>query len=649
MQKIRSAVEAYAADARAALRIAPVEVAIGLVTATTLSWAIEVDALEEWSRIGLAALIAFPLVFTASTLYVAGVMRTGKRWVYTSAVLVAVALYVALLFDHQRPAEVWRAGILGAAALVVPTLTPTMMRARSVPQREWFWLFNTRLLLRLVTVIGFAAALMVGLWAAVGAVSGLFDVRIGWKAYAHVASVLLLGFAPWAIAGGIPLIARESAPAVDQALVYARRVGLYLLLPLLAVYIAILYAYAVRILFVTELPRNLVSPLVLAAGAMWLLAAIVLEPFHWLPRMPGVARIVRVLPILILPLVVLGAWAIALRIQEYGWTEFRYIRLVALAQLGILATIGLLRLLRREAPPLFSIPLVIALLLVPSALGPWSAPAVSKGSQRAVLAQSLRDAGFTSLPVPIPSDSAESYRDIAPLTYERLTGSTRYLILHFGARGLEGLLSGDVSSLRHGADAGYRLGLMPGEDGGERRVIHAYLPAGTAIPLPDGGDLYHIEAGFGGAAPHEAKVGEVTLRVEAGGTDMVVLAPGAPPLTASLIRFAESVQARVLDHNPRSSGVGPNRIRMRYLQGELGPNEGVLQLMDPTGQPRGLLVIRNVGLATGPDPWRTELPSPGAAANTGGWTLERLDAFLIVFTKPRTSNQRSGLRSPPSR
>ena len=50
VRRLRTGIQAYAEDARLALRMAPVEVALGLLTAATLSWAIEADAklVADW-------------------------------------------------------------------------------------------------------------------------------------------------------------------------------------------------------------------------------------------------------------------------------------------------------------------------------------------------------------------------------------------------------------------------------------------------------------------------------------------------------------------------------------------------------------------------------------------------------------------------
>ncbi len=635
IRRIRSGIQAYLEDARTAMRVAPVEVGLAVITASTLSYALASDTIAGWIRIAAAAAIAFPLVFTTSALAAAESLSPMRRWMITGGVLLGAAAYAVYLFDPRSPAEVWRGAMLAAAALVVPTLTPAWTRADSTPRREWFWLFNLRLGLRAFTVYGFATTLMVGLMLAAGAIGGLFDVRIPSDTFAHIMGALLIGFGPWALVGGMRGLVREGVPP-GEALIYARRVGLYLLLPLLAVYIGILYAYAVRIVFVTELPHNLVSPLVLSAGVLWLLATLVLEPFHWLPRLPGVARILRVVPILILPLVMLGGWAVALRIQQHGWTEFRYFRMVALLDLAILAAVGLVRFTRRQAPPLYSIPLVVMTLLVPAVAGPLGAPAVTKQSQRARLAAALRDAGFATLPAELGPEERATSKAVPADIYHRIVAGTEYLVQHFGSGALDGLIAGDVAGLNRAGDAAVRLGLSPAADGSERLSIQATAAAVGGVPVDAPAVLYGITTGFTeDSTGISAVVGDFTLTLDSNGSRLVVTRAGASPVSAPLGPLIESIELKAEPTEARRASperVGPEGVRMLYLQAEFSASDGVLDLLDGDGEPRGQLIVRGINLVRGPDPFRREPQVP--SANENAWTIEHLNALIVLRGDP---------------
>ncbi|HUP19006.1 MAG TPA: DUF4153 domain-containing protein, partial [Gemmatimonadota bacterium] len=455
MSRILAGFRGYAADARAALTHAPVEVGLGWLVAFSASWAIAVQdagVLEAWTRLGIAVAIALPIVFGASILHAAGAIEGPTRWGITAGALAAGALYGAFFFEPVL-SEVWRSWLLFGASVSVLTLTPLAMPARAsygerdatgrwsalAAERSRFWIFFQRGVARAITVYGMALLLATGLSGAIASVDTLFNLHAAdGETYFHVFAWIVIGVGTWAMAGAALDLAATQDVDRELALAWARRVGLYLLLPLLLVYTAILYAYMARIAFLAEVPQNLVSPLVLVAGAMWLAGAIVLEPFHWLEDSPVAARILRFFPWLAVPLVALGMWALWLRVDQYAWTEFRYVRMAALAGLLALAIAGIAHRLRGRPPILKEIPIAMALLFLFSATGPWGAAAASLRSQQARLVE-LTAAVDTGAVAGDPDDPpAQGARPLtrggrAPTTEEtELAEVVRYVRDHFG-------------------------------------------------------------------------------------------------------------------------------------------------------------------------------------------------------------------------
>jgi 4-amino-4-deoxy-L-arabinose transferase-like glycosyltransferase len=164
----------------------------------------------------------------------------------------------------------------------------------------------------------------------------------------------------------------------------------FLVPPLLVIYGAILYAYVIRIGITGEVPKNLVSPMVLAAGGLAALALLLFDPR---PERGPADRALRWAPPLFLPLSVLGAAAILMRVDQYGWTEFRLLRLLLLLVMAGLAAAASLLLVRRRRFPLHVMLLVLAAALVLTASGPWGAVAVARRSQQARLDTALPDRG----------------------------------------------------------------------------------------------------------------------------------------------------------------------------------------------------------------------------------------------------------------
>lgn len=446
---IRRTLNAYAADARAAFTAAPVEVALGLLLSVLFSLYAR-NRIEDFDFVRAAASVAlaFPLVFALSVLRSRGVISAAARWGGAAAVLAACAAFGALLLREDREADGWRWMALAAAAVLLLVMTPALpWRAR---ERRAEWAFAWRLVVRVVGIGLYSAALFALLAGAVGAVVTLFDLGRPEHLYTDLAGAVFFAFAPWILVGGIHRLSAPAEPGVPLAV---SRLGTWLYAPVLVIYLLILYAYAGRVLITGELPRNLVSPLVIAAGLIGLIGAVLLEPVHEDDEHRGLSMLVRGIPALLLPLVPLAMWALLARLDEYGWTEFRYLRLAAVVAIGILAVMGTARWIRRRPPLLSSVPAVLAGVALISAIGPWSATAVSRRDQTARLRGEFHEARID--PRSLPADSV--WVDSASL--RRIDSGIRYLVEAHGVAALKKVIPAAPDSLRPAWRVAERLGL----------------------------------------------------------------------------------------------------------------------------------------------------------------------------------------------
>jgi hypothetical protein len=616
MNRILAGFRGYAADARAALTWAPVEVALGWLVAFSASWAIAVQdagVLETWTRLGVAVAIALPIVFAASILRAAASIRPATRWAITGGALLVGAVYGGLVF---RPviSEAWRSWLLLGASIALFTLTPLLQRGPAPPaagppwnalaaERERFWIFFQRVALRAITVYGMAILVAIGVSAAVASVDTLFDLSAtDEETYLHIFAWIVIGIGTWAMAGGAPDLAAEVRLDRELALTRARRVGLYLLLPLLLVYTAILYAYMVRIAFLAELPENLVSPLVLVAGALWLAGAIALEPFHWLADGPVAARIIRFFPWLAVPLVALGIWALGIRVEQYGWTEFRYVRMAALAGLLALAVSGIARRLRGRPPILKEIPITVAALMLFAATGPWGAPATSLRSQTGRMADLAAAAEAEAAASGLAARTGRASEE------EIEAGEVvRYLRDHFGMEAAERVVSAPLLA---------RLDSLNLLWGGRRDPdarpamvqIYANGDVANGVPNVPAGTLYRISA-------HEQRfmpAGGEGVRAALDGTRILFEVDGVS-LVADVSALADTMVARANREHGETGGAlsaraanltlgrGEQLVRLRAAGGA-GPGGADA---GAAGAGAGAVILESLGI---------EMPVDGTAA-----------------------------------
>jgi hypothetical protein len=490
---------AYAADARAAVAAAPVEVALGVLLAAALSASFRSDAFAEdgMARLAASVALAFPVVLAVSAAAARGVLSPAARWGATAAALALAGLYGAVGFDPERSAAGWRWAALAASAVLLLLGSAALPWRRRDPAAVWA--FAARLLTRTAGIVLYAGALFLLLAGAVAAVVSLFELSPPRHLYGDLAGWIFFALAPLILVGGLRRLVAPPEPGVPPAVAL---LGRWLYAPAVVVYLAILYAYGLKIAVTGELPRNLLSPLVIAAALIGLLGGALLHPVHADAAHRSLSRLVRAVPALVLPLVPLALWGLLARLREYGWTEFRYLRLALVVALGCLALAGTVRLLRRRPPLLAAIPLGLAAVLALSALGPWSAMAVSRRDQSARLRTALAAAGVD------PARSAADTTVVDDETYARIDAPARYLRQAHGPEALLAVVPGLPRAEAEQWDVGHAMGLRRACARTDRTRVA--IEWGQGVSVVSGGRLQEVEVHVG----REAEAAGVRLRLE---------------------------------------------------------------------------------------------------------------------------------------
>jgi phosphoglycerol transferase MdoB-like AlkP superfamily enzyme len=189
-----------------------------------------------------------------------------------------------------------------------------------------------------------------------------------------VAPVSFLAFAPRNFTD--PITAREEGDFTMRAVAALVK---FVLVPLLLVYTAILYAYAIKIVLAWELPTGTLGSMVvdylLVGAATLLLGYPVRETGGTLVRLFWRYWVwLAALPVVLLFI------AVSRRIGDYGLTEDRYLMVLVGVWALILAAI---RVLRGGDFDLRLVPGVLALLLLAASFGPGGMIGFSILSQKA--------------------------------------------------------------------------------------------------------------------------------------------------------------------------------------------------------------------------------------------------------------------------
>lgn len=186
-----------------------------------------------------------------------------------------------------------------------------------------FWLYNKNLFINIFLTAIFTGVLTGGVELAIVAVDKLFDFNFNDKIYLRVFYLLAIFGSSFIFLlfneKGLEYLEKEgNYPVVLKFFTQ------YILIPLLIIYVVILYFYSAKILINWELPRGWVSYLVLAYSIVGILAILLVHPLKENSAKSWVKMFSKIFYFTLIPLLILLFTAIFTRILEYGYTEPRY-------------------------------------------------------------------------------------------------------------------------------------------------------------------------------------------------------------------------------------------------------------------------------------------------------------------------------------
>jgi hypothetical protein len=241
--------------------------------------------------------------------------------------------------------------------------------------RNAFWNFLKSVILEVVRSLLFSIVLFLGISLALLAIHYLFDTNIKGERYLQIFIFCIGIINTWIFLSGFPKNIK------DQTLVDYHKVlevfVKYILIPLVILYVIILYAYCLKIIITWNLPKGWGSYLVIALSFLGFIIQTVIDPIQKTLKSPMINRFYPWFYYLLLPLLILLFAAIFTRIGDYGITENRYFLLV----LAFWITGVTLYLILSNDKRLKILPISLIVLMILSSVGFWSAFNVSKTSQ----------------------------------------------------------------------------------------------------------------------------------------------------------------------------------------------------------------------------------------------------------------------------
>lgn len=359
----------------------PFEILSALSGTIAAIFVVELEAANRESqnvfiRLIMAAELALLLSFAATLFSEAKNLNASKKLMLRLAGIFLAVLLFFLIRPEERQSDYVRFFLLALAFHLLVAFAAFTGKNRV----HAFWQFNKTLFLRILTSALYSAVLFLGISAAIGAMNFLFGFKFEWDTFLILWIWIVGMFNTVFFLAGVP----ENFTALEQDNSYPKGLKLftqYVLIPLASIYVLILLAYEIKILLQWNLPKGLVSDLILSYAVFGILSLLLVYPIRNLSENRWLKTYSRYFYFLLIPLLLLLFVAVGTRVSNYGVTEKRYF-LIALALWLLFITVYFL-ISKKQNIKLIPVSLCVVTLL--SIYGPQSAFAVAERSQRQIL------------------------------------------------------------------------------------------------------------------------------------------------------------------------------------------------------------------------------------------------------------------------
>lgn len=337
---------------------------------------VEMELNQQLIKLLLLCNLGLTLLLALDTYAEGHSLSLTSKWLMRVLGLVFLAALYFLIDPFKYLIDVFRVALFAFAFHLLVAFAPFIKRGNL----NGFWQYNKTLFLRFLISAFYAAVLFAGLAVALFAINGLFSVAIRSDVYLRLFIVLSAGFTTIFFLGGVPV----NFQSLDEEHSYPKGLKIftqYVLIPLMTIYLAILLVYEVKIAINWELPKGLVSTLILGYAVFGMLSLLLIYPIKEKDGNGWIRLFSRFFYLMMIPLIVLLILAVIKRVGNYGITESRYILIILTTWLtGITGYF-----LWSKKQNIKVIPVSLFVLAILSIYGPQSAFSISRVSQTARL------------------------------------------------------------------------------------------------------------------------------------------------------------------------------------------------------------------------------------------------------------------------
>lgn len=370
----------------AAIRF-PLSLLFGFLAAGLGCWIIEMEPVEDLRMLNLFLTfgLGIPLYFCIDVLAESNEFKVLQRqlaWIigFLFLGLIYFSFPSEETFSNTRVPYI-RYSIFNLAIHLMVAFLPYF----GSENQESFWNYNKNLFIRLVQGIYYSVVIFTGISLALLAINALFEVNIQGETYLQIFAITFGVFNTWFFLAGIPKTFESELSLHD----YPKGLKIFtqfILIPLLLIYLCILYFYGAKIIISGDWPKGIVSYMIIAISVLGIFTNLLLYPYQQWKESGWIKKFHKGYYIFLIPLVALLFVAIGIRLQDYGLTVNRYI----ITLMGIwLAFIAIYYSLGKKN--IKTIPITLAIFMILSSFGPWGMFSLSESQQTSRLSQILTE------------------------------------------------------------------------------------------------------------------------------------------------------------------------------------------------------------------------------------------------------------------
>ena len=318
----------YPSQISTAFKRFPLAAAFAIFTTIAFIYVFESYDSIDYSKLTYWLFI-YPITATMIALTISLVQESRKKFsiiphIVAGAVWLAISIALAFYFVSTNN-YTERTYVFATWLFIYTTSFLSIFVAPFFKQKDenGFWVFLMKNAKAAVIAGAISAVLFASIEGLLFGFSNLFDIEVSNRPYTYSAIICSCTIFPILFFSGIPSIDEclQEAPALNKFQTSANK---FLFLPVLLLYIFLLYAYIAKIIIQWEMPKGMVSYLVSVSMLLMLLRVTLMLPERINPKPSFEKTLLKILPAACIPLVILMSVGILRRISDYGISEDRY-------------------------------------------------------------------------------------------------------------------------------------------------------------------------------------------------------------------------------------------------------------------------------------------------------------------------------------